>query len=289
MDAPIYGSEKKEGVVRMKKFLALLMAAALALSVTACGGKDDGADDNVLKVGMECAYAPFNYTQTDDSNNAAEIDGGGWAGGYDVQVAQKIADAMGKKLLIEKMEWDGLIPALTSGKIDLIIAGMSPTEERRASIDFSEVYYVSDLVMVVRKDGAYAQAASLEEFSGAKVTGQLNTFHYTVIDQIAGVEKQTAMEDFPTMIVALQSGKIDGYVSERPGAMSAQLSNPDLTYVVFDEGKGFDYSVEEGSIAVGLKKGSELADKVNEALAAISEEERQSMMENAIAHQPAAE
>ena len=91
---------------------------------------------------------------------------------------------------------------------------MSPTDERRASIDFSDVYYVSDLVMVVRKDGPYAQATSLEEFEGAKITAQLNTFHYTVVDQIAGVDKQTAMEDFPTMIVALQSGKIDGYVSE---------------------------------------------------------------------------
>lgn len=273
----------------MKKILALLAVAALAVSMTACGGKDDGVGGDVLKVGMECAYAPFNYTQTDDSNNAAEIDGGGWAGGYDVQVAQKIADALGKKLLIEKMEWDGLIPALTSGKIDLIIAGMSPTDVRRASIDFSDVYYVSDLVMVVRKDGPYAQATSLEEFEGAKITAQLNTFHYTVVDQIAGVDKQTAMEDFPTMIVALQSGKIDGYVSERPGAMSAQLSNPDLAYVVFDEGKGFDYSVEEGSIAVGLKKGSELTAEINKALSGISEEERQSMMENAIANQPAAE
>ena len=290
--------EEKEGVLRMKKLLSLFAVAALVFSLVACGGSQassaqsgaqSGTAEDVLKVGMECAYAPFNYTQPDNSNNAAEIDGGGYAGGYDVQVAQKIADALGKKLLVEKMEWDGLLPALTSGKIDMIIAGMSPTDERKESIDFSDNYYVSDLVMVVRKDGAYANATSLADFSGAKITAQLNTFHYTVIDQIPGVDKQTAMEDFPTMIVALQSGKIDGYISERPGAMSAQMSNPDLTYIAFAEGKGFDYSTDEGAIAVGIKKGSDLKDQINKVLAGISEDDRQSMMENAIANQPAAE
>ena len=237
---------------------------------------------------MECAYAPFNYTQTDNSNNAPRSTAVVMRG-YDVQVAQKIADALGKKLLVEKMEWDGLLPALTSGKIDMIIAGMSPTDERKESIDFSDNYYVSDLVMVVRKDGAYAKATSLADFSGAKITAQLNTFHYTVIDQIPGVDKQTAMEDFPTMIIALQSGKIDGYISERPGAMSAQMSNPDLTYIAFDAGKGFDYSTDEGAVAVGIKKGSDLKDQINKVLAGITEDDRQSMMKTAIANQPAAE
>ncbi|MPN11737.1 hypothetical protein SDC9_159045 [bioreactor metagenome] len=143
--------------------------------------------------------------------------------------------------------------------------------------------------MVVRKDGAYAKATSLADFSGAKITAQLNTFHYTVIDQIPGVDKQTAMEDFPTMIIALQSGKIDGYISERPGAMSAQMSNPDLTYIAFDAGKGFDYSTDEGAVAVGIKKGSDLKDQINKVLAGITEDDRQSMMKTAIANQPAAE
>ena len=186
-------------------------------------------------------------------------------------------------------EFNKMLRLCYKGKIDMIIAGMSPTDERKESIDFSDNYYVSDLVMVVRKDGAYANATSLADFSGAKITAQLNTFHYTVIDQIPGVDKQTAMEDFPTMIVALQSGKIDGYISERPGAMSAQMSNPDLTYIAFAEGKGFDYSTDEGAIAVGIKKGSDLKDQINKVLAGISEDDRQSMMENAIANQPAAE
>ena len=81
---------------------------------------------------------------------------------------------------------------------------MSPTAERMATIDFTDPYYESELVIVVRKDGAYAEATSLADFAGAKITGQLNTFHYTVIDQIPDVQKQTAMDTFPTMIVAPQ-------------------------------------------------------------------------------------
>ena len=115
------------------------------------------------------------------------------------------------------LKLNGMISsALTSGTIDAIIAGMSPTAERWETIDFSDNYYKSDLVMVVRKGGAYENATSIQDFSGAKITAQLNTFHYSVIDQIDGVIKETAMDNFSAMRVALESGLIDGYVSERP-------------------------------------------------------------------------
>ncbi len=283
----------------MKKRLSKVIAVALA-AVTACGmlagcgnsgssassSSAASGDGDVLRVGMEADYAPFNWTQTDNSNNAAEIQGGGYAGGYDVAIAQKIAKGLGKKLVIVKTEWDGLSPALTSGKIDMIIAGMSATKERKETIDFSENYYTSDLVVVVKKDGAFAKATSLPDFKGAKITAQLNTFHYTVIDQIEGVSKQNALEDFPTMIAAVKSGKIDGYISERPGALAAVAANPELSYVEFGQGKGFKYDTDEVSIAVGLKKGSDLTTKVNEILKGISEEERTKLMDEAIKNQP---
>ena len=213
-------------------------------------------DKQEFKVGLECNYAPFNWTQLDDSNGAIKIKGGGgYCNGYDVAIAKIIADGLNRELVLVKTEWDGLIPALNAGKIDAVIAGMSPTKERKASVDFSDPYYESDLVIVVKKDSPYAIAKSLQDFSGARITAQLNTFHYTVIDQIPGVKKQTAMESFPAMIVALSSGKIDGYISERPGAISAMESNPDLTFVEFEEGKGFETSPEDVAIAVALKKG----------------------------------
>ena len=260
--------------------ITVILTAGFFISCAAEGN----ADIAELKVGMECAYAPFNWTQTDDSNGAAPISGGAYAAGYDVEIAKKIADGLGMKLVIVKTEWDGLLPALTSGKIDAIIAGMSPLPERLESIDFSDSYYTSDLVVVVKKDGPFANAKNLDDLSGARITGQLNTSHYGVIDQIPGVLKQTAMDDFPTMIVALNSGKIDGYVSERPGAVSASVSNPDISFIIFEN--GFSYSTEEASIAVGLKKGSDLTDKINQILAGVSEEERNIMMDTAVEQHP---
>jgi putative lysine transport system substrate-binding protein len=244
-------------------------------------------EENVFRVGMEAGYAPFNWTQLDGSNGGVAIDGSmEYAGGYDVEIAKRIAEGLGKELVIVKTEWDGLVPALISGKIDAIVAGMSPTAERKEAIDFSDNYYKSDLVMVVRKGGGYEDAVSIQDFSGAKITAQLNTFHYSVIGQIEGVDQQPAMDNFPAMRVALESGIIDGYVSERPEGVSAEAANPNFVMVEFTD--GFAVSDDDTAIAVGLAKNSELTDKINEILAGISEEKRVTIMDNAILNQPAA-
>lgn len=260
-----------------------LMAVALFV-MTGCSAKSGNA--NQLRVGMECAYAPFNWTQSDDKNGAVPIEGGGFAGGYDVEIAKRLAEGLGRELVIVKTEWDGLEPALQSGTIDAIIAGMSPTADRKARIDFTDNYYISDLVVVVRKDGPFAGAKTLEDFGGAKITGQLNTVHYTVIDQLTGVDKQTAMENFPAMITALATGVIDGYISEQPGAVSAMVSNPELTYIAFEPGAGFVAAEEDIAIAAGLKKGSELREPINQVLAQITQDERNSLMAAALENQP---
>ncbi len=287
--------------MKMKKVLAAVLVGAMAIGMFGCGsssnsdaneqdGQAEAENSNQLKIGMECGYAPFNWTQQDDSNGAVAIEGGsGYANGYDVQIAKRIAEDMGKELVIVKTEWGGLVPAVQSGVIDGIIAGMSPTLERLEQIDFSDNYYISDLVMVVRADGPYADATSIQDFSGAKVTGQLNTFHDTVIDQIEGVSHEPAMDDFPAMRVALESGVIDGYVSERPEGLSASAANPNFTFIDFAEGQGFEYRPDDAALAVGLKKDSELTDAINAAIAKISEEDRQQLMDEAIANQPAAE
>ncbi len=272
-----------------KNLMIVVLVLVCALVLCGCGNKEEESA-NTFTVGLECNYAPYNWTQTDDSNGAVAIsDGSGYCGGYDVQIAKQIAASMNKDLVIVKTEWDGLIPAVNSGKIDAVIAGMSPTEERKTSVDFSEPYYESELVIVVKADSEYANATSLEDFEGAKIVAQLNTFHDTVIDQIPNVQHQTAMETFPAMIVAVESGKVDGYVSELPGAVSAQASNPDLTYVEFSDGEGFEASEEDVAISIAVKKGSTILADINTALEGISEDDRQSLMENAIVDQPVAQ
>jgi putative lysine transport system substrate-binding protein len=273
---------------KLSLFIVLLVSSVLLLAGCGTSSSDSGAsEDNTFKVGLEAGYAPFNWTQNDDSNGGVKIGGSAeYAGGYDVEIAKKIAEGLGKELVIVKTEWDGLVPALTSGKIDAIIAGMSPTAERKETIDFSDNYYKSNLVMVVKKGSKYEGATSIQDFKGAKITAQLNTFHYNVIDQIEGVDKKTAMDNFPAMRVALESGIIDGYVSERPEGVSASAANENYVMVEFED--GFETSEDDTAIAVGLKKDSDLTDKINEVLAGISEEERTSIMDAAIKNQPAA-
>lgn len=233
-------------MISLKKFLMLLLTL---LSFVSCKQEEK----EVIRVGMEVGYAPFNWYQSTDKNGAVEIPSG-YAGGYDVQIAKLIAKNMNKELVIVPSDWDSLLgPAVNSDKIDIVIAGMSPTNERKKSLDFTSSYYESDLVIVVRKDSKYASAKTLKDFKGARITGQLNTMHYNMIDQLEGVDKQIAMENFPAMIVALNSNKIDGYVAEKPSALSASFSNDDITYVQFTDG-GFEYDKNELNVAIGLKK-----------------------------------
>ncbi|MFJ7914296.1 MULTISPECIES: transporter substrate-binding domain-containing protein [unclassified Lysinibacillus] len=286
-----------------RQLLVLMLTVMTVILLAACGAGDkkattsssnDGNKTNTeegggqFRVGMEAGYAPFNWTQQDDANGAVKIaDNAEYAGGYDVQMAKKIAEGLGKELVIVKLEWDGLVPALQSNKIDAIIAGMSPTKERKQTVDFTENYYTSDFVMVIKKGSKYEKATSIQDFSGAKITSQLNTSNYNVIDQIKDVKKQTAMDNFPAMRVALEAGKIDGYVAERPEGISAAAANDKFTYVKFE--KGFDTDISNTSIAVGLRKGDADLEKINEVLKGISEADRQKIMEEAIHQQPAAQ
>ena len=276
----------------LKKIIAIVLLIALAVSLCACGKEEETTAEGkkILRVGMECNYAPFNWTQTEPSEFTVPIEGGmGYADGYDVQIAKRVADSMGMELVIVKTEWDGLPMGVVSGKLDAIIAGMSPTEDRKATLDFSDAYYTSELVVVVRKDSPYASAKTLADLSGATITGQLNTFHYSVIPQIPGVKQSLALDTFPAMIVATQSGTVDGYVAEKPGAEADCIANPDLTYIVFEQGQGFVASEADVSIAVGLKKGSPLTADINAALAQIPQAEREQMMNDAKVRQPLAE
>lgn len=277
----------------MKRLLTAIIASLMALtamfSFTACG--DNNETDNTIKVGMECGYAPFNYTQTTDANGAVKISNAeGYANGYDVQIAVKIAEALGKELVIVKYEWDALINAVQTGALDFIIAGMSPTAERLKSIDFSSAYYESQLVIVVRKDGNFANATKLSDFNGAKIAAQIGTFHDKALEEQAqanGIIRQTPMKSFPALINALNTKAIDGYVAEEPGAKSDCATNSAFTYIpLVNNDTGFTASAEDVQIAIGLKKGSQYKDPINTALASIDAATRLAMMEEATANAP---
>ena len=179
----------------------------------------------VFKVGMECAYDPYNWTQSDDSNGAVPIANvtGKFANGYDVQIARQVAYAIGATLEVYQYEWDALIPALQSEAITGIVAGMSPTEERLQEIDFSAIYYQSNLVIITRKGGRLMKCKSLSEIdqAGVKIAAQPGTFHLDALKaQTKNLTVVDNLEDFVAMRIALEAGTIDGYVAEEPTALT---------------------------------------------------------------------
>ena len=262
-----------------------LFLSLFALLLLSFGFANRAQADEYLRIGMEAAYAPFNWTQDDDKNGAIKIEGTNqYANGYDVQIAKQVAKALGKKPLVVKTSWNGLIPALTSGKLDMIVAGMSPTAERKKEIAFSNSYYTSEPVVLVNKDGAYANAKTLKDFKGAKITSQQGVYLYNLISQLTGAKQETAMGDFAQMRQALESGVIDGYISERPEALTAESANSKFKMIQFK--KGFDVNEEDATIAIGMRKNDNRLEQVNAAIAKISAKDQVALMDKMIQNQP---
>jgi len=285
------------GNFNMKKSIMVTCAAIAAAAMLSLNGSalaDEAATEAAseaagepFRVGMECNYAPFNWTTTEEDEFTQPITGTDFADGYDVVIAPRMAEALGRPVQIVKLDWDNLILSLKNDQIDAIIAGMTDTPEREQEVAFTDPYYESEEVVIVKKDGDYADATSIQDFSGAVVQGQMNTIYDTVIDQIDGVTHQPAAETFPAAIQALQSGAVDGVVSELPVANGVVEANPDLSIVRFDEGKGFEADTTV-SIAV-RKEDTELKDQLDEALSQISADERNELMQAAVERQPASE
>lgn len=284
----------------MKKTLMAAAAAAMLFagcssnsasgSSTASADAGTDAGKNTFTVGMECDYAPFNWQTTEANDTTVALDSGaGYCDGYDVVISQKLADDMGKDLVVKKVNWDGLQPALESGEIDAIIAGMTANDEREEGIDFTTPYYESEMVMIVKKGSEAENFTDIQDFSGWKVIGQKNTNYDDVIDQIEGVDHVTPKAKYPELILALQVGEADAITAELPVAKGIVEANDDLTYITFDEGKGFDVDT---SVSIGLKNNSRDSDffkQVQTSLDKIDEDTRADLMVEAVDRAPTGE
>lgn len=179
-----------------------------------------------LIVGMEANYAPFNWTETSPSSYTYPIfdKTGEYADGYDVQIAKMCAESLGYNLIIKQFTWDALIPALTSGDINMIIAGMTDTEERRLSIDFTDPYYTSELVLVVSADSELANMTDLSDLDGMKVVSQIQTVTDDVIEDVLvpnyGAIHESALTTFSACATSVQTGVADAMTAEYPVAVS---------------------------------------------------------------------
>ena len=294
----------------MKKFLTLLMALSMCLSLAACGGSSEetaetpadsepagedgavssGVEDGVLTIAMECAYAPYNWSQSDDSNGAVPIkDSTEYANGYDVMMAKKICEANGWELEVVRTDWDSLVPGVQTGIYDAVIAGQSMTAERMEQVDFAGPYYYASIVCVTKADSPYANAAGLSDLSGGTCTAQIATIWYdTCLPQIEGAQVQTAAETAPAMLMALETGTVDFICTDMPTAMGAVSAYPDMKILDFS-GSDDNFQVDEGDINIGIsvmKGNTELKDAIDSVLSTMTADDFNAMMDEAIAIQP---
>ena len=276
--------------------IGLILIVGLVV-LSGCGTSNEvteGEERKVLRVGMECAYAPYNWAQADDSNGAVPISGSSeYAYGYDVMMAKFLAEKMGYELEVYQIDWDSLPVALQSNKIDCVIAGQSITAERLQTVDFTTPYYYASIVGLTMNDSKYASAEGVSDLEGVTCTSQINTVWYdTCLPQIENANILPAMESAPTMLVALNSGKTDLVVTDMPTAMAATKVYPDMKILDFtnSENDNFDVSEEEINIGISVRKGnSELLQELNTALAELDVTDFEEMMNTAISVQPLSE
>ena len=276
----------------MKKMLAL--AAALMLLVSVAGAETiPGLEDGVLTVAMECAYAPYNWAQPDDSNGAVPIKGSLlYANGYDVMTAKAICEANGWQLEIMQLDWDSLIPAVQSGVCDAVIAGQSMTSERMEAVDFAGPYLYASIVCLTKQGSKYAEAKGISDLAGGSCTSQSGTIWYdSCLPQINGAQIGMPAESAPAMLMAVESGTVDFVCTDMPTAQGALIAYPDLVLLDF-AGSGDDFQVSEEEINIGIsvqKGNTALVEAMNSYLAGKTAEDFNALMQEAIKVQPLSE
>lgn len=282
----------------MRRILALALAAVMLLALASCGADSKaytGVEDGVLTVGMECAYAPYNWTQTDDSNGAVPISNvpGAYANGYDVMIAKKICEENGWELEIVSSAWDSLCPAVQSKTMDANIAGQSMTAERMGEVDMCGPYYYATIVCVTTKDSPNASATSISELTG-KCTAQSGTIWYdSCLPQIKGAELLAPADTAPAMMTQLQTKTVDFICTDLPTAMGAVAKDDNLVILNFSGTDGdFQFESEQEraeNVNIGisvLKDNTVLKEAIDSVLSKMTEADFNALMDQAISIQP---
>lgn len=297
----------------MKRIIAATLCLCLVLALTACGsgstgsapaaeapaadagdGAIPGLEDGVLTIAMECGYAPYNWTQYDDSNGAVPISGtsGEYANGYDVMIAKRICEANGWDLEVIRTDWDSLVPGVQSGLYDAVIAGQSMTEERSQVVDFAGPYFYASIVCLALEGSEYADAQGLSDLAGGSCTAQSATIWYdSMLPQIEDANIQTAAESAPAMLMALETGAVDFVCTDMPTALGAIAAYDDMVLLDFSNSDD-NFVADEGEINIGvsiMKGNTALLDAINAVLEPMTANDFNILMDDAIAVQPLSE
>ena len=282
----------------MRRIAAIVLSLLMVLSLAACGQSaapaqesvPSGVEDGVLTIAMECAYAPYNWAQKDDSNGAVPIaNAEGYANGYDVMIAKRICEANGWQLEVLQYDWDSLVPGVQTGTFDAVIAGQSMTVKRSEQVDFAGPYFYASIVCLTRADSPYASAQGLSDLAGGTCTAQSATIWYDdMLPQIPNANIVTGSESAPAMLMALETGAVDFVCTDMPTALGAVAAYDDLVLLDFSAGDdNFDADEGEINIGVSVRKGnSELLNAINAVLDPMTADDFNALMDQAIAVQP---
>lgn len=239
----------------MKQGLALSLLLALGIGLTGCSKPAEATaeaapaapadylqkikDKGVLVMGTSADYPPYEFHKT--------IDGKDTIVGFDIEIAKGIAADLGVKLEIVDMKFEGLLPALMGGKVDMVVAGMNPTDERKKSVDFSMIYYEAGQTMLVKSENKDT-LNSIEAFKGKTVGVQKATLQETIAAEKFTGSTVKAVGKIPDLIMELKTGKIDGIIIADAVAKSYAESNSDIALNGLDLGS-------EGGCSIALPKG----------------------------------
>ena len=271
---------------RSIRISAILLIAVFVFTLSGAAFADvpSGVEDGVLTIAMECAYAPYNWTQNDDSNGAVPIANvpGSFANGYDVMIGQKICEANGWELEVIQSDWDSLVPGVQTGTFDAVIAGQSMTSERAEQVDFAGPYFYATIVCLTK--------------AGGSCTAQIATIWYdTCLPQITGANLLPAAETAPAMLMALETGMVDFVCTDMPTAQGAVAAYPDMVILDFSGTDGdFQFTEQERAenvdIGVSMMKGNTvLHEAIDSVLSEMTVDDFNSLMEYAISIQPLSE
>ena len=283
-----------------KKILFGIIALSGLSMMTSCNSS--GVTNDILVIGMECNYQPFNWTTSKNSDFTLPIDKTNeYADGYDISIAQYLSKDLKKEVVIKRLEWGSLIPSLNNNEINMILAGMTDTPERRESIDFTNPYLTSDLAFLVKKSnldetlGTKENPMSYDEllnlFDGKSLVCQSNVVGDDYIDTYFVHNKQNktirhspAQATYPLAANDVLGGISFAMPAELPVIEAMTNLNKNELRVLYCDYRNFLSSEDLNglSVSIGIKKGNaELEEELNASLGKLSQEERSSMMASA--------
>lgn len=217
------------------------------------GNKRSNSSNNVIRVGCDAAFAPFEYV---DEKTGEVI-------GFDPDLVRAIGEELGMEVEVYNVAWDGIIPGLVSGNYDVIASGMTITDERKQTVNFSDPYINAGQVIAVRAEER--EITSAEDLAGRKVAVQISTTGHLEAEKIPGIVEIKKFNTSPDAFLEMANGGVDAVVIDLAVAAEQIKANPGMYKMA-----GEPFTTEEYGLAL-RKNDTELLAKINRALAAIKE------------------